>query len=349
VSGDNGDTSTATFDNFSFTNPAACEEGLGNPEEEVLPPGLTLCSDPLTDKGFEQSPSQWQLAFEQGVQRSPSSAHGGLFKLLAASDVGFPVNPWFYQGFIMQDFVISTTTAFQLEVSRNIFNMGNNQSGDQFYAVVTTNPSSIQNAINTKITTPTVVAQGVMPNGPYNPSKWDTIKVSLPIINPGTIENYKNQQLYLYFYNNSNATGACGGASCTTQFHFDDISLSPCTTVPLPPNIETRIKGNLTLHFSGGSTQKLPYVKVWAYTPGNSTIYETMTLPNGEFNFYNLPATPAGTNYVIFSQYHLVDAFDPTQIETLATQTSAVLRLNLHTNNSPQQVFLDLFTLDPTP
>jgi hypothetical protein len=250
----------------------------------------------------------------------------------------------------MTDWVISTTTAFELSLAKNINNLTDDQPADQFYAIITTNPSSVANAVASRITTPTVVANGVMGPGAYNQTKWDPVKVTLPIINKNTIESYAEQPLYLFFYNTSNQTSACGsGIRCTTQYFFDDVRLSPCTTQPLPPNVTTRLTGELFLHFSGSSTaQKLPYVKVWAYRPGDSTIYETMTLPNGEFNFYNLPAaTP--TEYVVFSMYHLVDIEDPTQIETLTDDTRTVLNQNLHTLATPQRVSLDLFTLQDIP
>ncbi|MCB0172126.1 MAG: hypothetical protein KDJ97_16375, partial [Anaerolineae bacterium] len=242
---------------------------------------------------------------------------------------------------------ISTTTAFKLNLNKNINSLADgNQPNDNFYAVVTTNPSSIAAAKAGSVTTPTVVANGVMPAGAYNPTRWDPVAVTLPIIDKSTIENYAEQTLYLYLYNDSNSTGACGGI-CATNFYFDDVSLSPCTSQPLPDPINTRLTGAVTLNFSSGSTQKLPYVKVWAYAQSDPTIYETMTLQDGTFNFYNLPATSDGTKYLIFAQYHLVDAVDPTQIETLAADTSTIMRANVHTNNSPQRVSLDLFSLAP--
>ncbi|MCB9098319.1 MAG: pilus assembly protein [Anaerolineales bacterium] len=335
---------TSRLDNFSVFDPTNCEPAQGSPVDNSLPPGLTLCSDPIEDKSFELSPSKWSMAFDQGVTRSPGQANSGNFKLSTSSFAGFPTKPWFYQQFIMPDWVISSTTSFKLSLSKNINSLADgNQSNDKFYAVVTTNPSSIAAAKLGSVTTPTAVADGVMPAGIYNPTRWDPVNVTLPIINPGTIENYAEQPLYLYLYNDSNSTGVCGGF-CATNFYFDDVSLSPCTSEPLPNPINTRLTGQVTLNFSSGSTQKLPYVKVWAYAQGDPTVYETMTLQDGTFNFYNLPSTPEGIKYLVFAQYHLVDAVDPTQIETLAADTSTILR-DVHTNTNPQRVSLDLFTL----
>jgi hypothetical protein len=348
----NSGVGSSTFDNLTIVERSNCPAALGQPtEDDELPPGLTLCADPLKNQSFETSLIDWIVASGQGVSRSAGSANSGNFKLLAPTFASFSTNPWFYQQFIMTDWVISTTTAFELSLAKNINNLTDDQPEDQFYAVVTTNPSSIANALASKITTPTVVANGVMGGGAYNQTKWDPVKVTLPIINKNTIESYAEQPLYLFFYNNSNQNQACGaGNRCDTQYFFDDVRLSPCTTQPLPPNVETRLTGELLLHFSGSPTpQKLPYVKVWAYTPGDNTMYETMTLPNGEFNFYNLPATAAGTEYVVFSMYHLVDIEDQSQIETLTADTKTVLKQGIHTLTTPQRVALDLFELIDIP
>lgn len=345
----NGTVGTSKLDNFSVFDPTACEAAQGPPAADDLPPGLTLCTNPIEDQSFELSPSKWTVAFDQGVTRSPGQANSGNFKLSASSFEGFPTNPWFHQQFVMPDWVISTTTSFELSLSKNINSLADgNQADDQFYAIVTTDPGSIAAAKAGRVTTPTVVANGVMPPGSYDPTRWNPVNVSLPIIDKSTIESYVGQTLYLYLYNDSNNTGACSGF-CATDFYFDDASLSPCTSQPLPDPIDTRLTGELTLNFSSGSTQKLPYVKVWAYAQNDQTVYETMTLQDGTFNFYNLPATTAGIQYTIFAQYHLIDEFDPTQIETLAADTSTIMKANAHTNSSPQRVFLDLFSLAPAP
>ncbi|MCB0196959.1 MAG: pilus assembly protein, partial [Anaerolineae bacterium] len=337
----NGGPGTSKLDNFSVFDPTACEAAQGPADDNDLPAGLTLCSDPIEDKSFELSPSKWTVAFGEGVTRSAGQANSGNFKLSASSFSGFPTKPWFRQQFIMPDWVISTTTSFELSLSRNINTLASgNQPNDKFYAIVTTNPSSIAAAKAGSVTTPTVVAEGTMPPGAYNPTRWNPINVTLPIKDKSTIESYAEKTLYLYLYNDSNSTGACGTA-CSTDFYFDDVSLAPCTSQPLPDPINTRLTGAVTLNFSDGSTKKLPYVKVWAYAQNDPTVYETMTLQDGTFNFYNLPAAAEeGTQYLIFAQYNLVDAADPTQIETLSADTSILMRV-VHTNDKPQRVSLD--------
>lgn len=292
----------------------------------------------LQNRSFEEGKLPWEYTSFDGVTRSAGSANTGIFKLFAPTFSGTDFNPYFYQKFIMPSWVISTTTQFNLSLYVNIDNLGNNQSADQFYAVVATSPN-----IATRITTPTVVAQGDMPGSAYDSTKWTPINLVLPIINPATIENYANQPLYIYLYNNSNSSGACGGVgNCTTKFFFDDVNLTPCTKEPLPQTINTRIEGKLTLHYGDGSTGKLGYVKVWAYAEGNNTVYETFTLPNGDFNFYNLPATSAGTKYFLFSQHYLIEG--GVQIQTLMDDTTVQLRA-ANNNNSPAKAFLDLYTL----
>ncbi|MCB9106908.1 MAG: hypothetical protein H6633_22085 [Anaerolineales bacterium] len=90
---------------------------------------------------------------------------------------------------------------------------------------------------------------------------------------------------------------------CRTHFDFDDMTLRSCTTQPLPQKIDTRLTGKVVLNFSNGTFGELPDVKVWAYSANDSQVYETFSIQGGEFNFYNLPATAEGTEYIIFAQY----------------------------------------------
>lgn len=333
----NGTTGTGRFDNFSFAPaPGSCQDNPVPPP--AIPPGLEICTPVLQNRSFEEGKLPWEYTSFDGVTRSAGSANTGIFKLFAPTFSGTDFNPYFYQKFTMPSWVISTTTQFNLSLYVNIDNLGNNQSADQFYAVVATSPSTA-----TSITTPKPVAQGDMPGSAYDSTKWTPINLVLPIINPANIENYANQPLYLYLYNNSNSSGACGGVgNCTTKFFFDDVNLTSCTKEPLPQTINTRIEGKLTLHYGDGSTGKLGYVKVWAYAEGNNTVYETFTLPNGDFNFYNLPATSAGTKYFLFSQHYLIEG--GVQIQTLMDDTTVQLRA-ANNNNSPAKAFLDLYTL----
>jgi hypothetical protein len=335
------------------SSPVSCPGGPCPPPEEVvpdIPPGLTLCTDPLVNQSFETvSPPTWVLNPSSGVGFNTSNAHTGIRKLKAPSDSG-DLKPWFYQTFTMPDWIISSTTTIDLNLYKNIDNAGADEPNDEFYAAIVTTPSSnIATALATKITTPTLIANGVMGGGGYDPNDWNQVSVSLPVIDRGTLESYAGQELTLYIYNdNASNFLSCSGAGCGTRYYFDDVQLSPCTTQPLPDTINTRITGVVTLNYSDGTFEKVPYVKVWAYEVNGNAVYETFTLQNGEFNFYNLPATAAGTEYLIFAQYNLIDPYDETQIETLAADTSIILK-STNDNNNPVQTFLDLFTLAPQP
>jgi hypothetical protein len=335
---------TAIFDNFSYSpGPNSCAD---NPvQTPANPPGLQICTNPLQNRSFEQGalPYPWNYDFTQGVTVNSGQANTGIRKLLAPSFDGARVNPWFYQKFTMPSWVISSTSQFNLSLYVNVDKLSDgNQPTDKFYVVVATSPST-----STRVTTPTEVAQGVTPGSTYNPTLWQPVNVTLPIINRSTLPSLANQDLYLYFYNDSNSTNACGSGGCRTKFFFDDITLSPCTTEPIPANITSQIKGSITIHNPDGSTEKVGYVKVWAYAEGNNQVYETYTLPSGEFNFYNLPATTTGTKYFIFAQYNYIEPTDPTQIDTLADDTTVTLK-PIAVTGEPVQTFLDLYLL-PSP
>jgi hypothetical protein len=264
-----------------------------------------------------------------------------------ATILGGPKTPHFYQKFVMPTWVISDSTTFELILQRNVVSLGGGpQPNDKFYVVVATTNSP---ATWTLLTDPVEVANGdTNLENVLDPSAWFPVSLSLPIASGINLEDYASQpgtdqELYLYFYNNSNSPVACTGG-CQTKFYFDDISLNTCTEQKLRDPLQTRLRGRVTLNYSDGTSGVLPNVKVWAYAENDNTVYETITLLNGEFNFYNLPATSAGIEYTIFSQYHLVQG---TQIETLAAETSTILK-DTH-NDDSFRAFLDLFTLAPLP
>jgi hypothetical protein len=334
---------TARFDGFSFfPQPGTCPEPV--PPANNFPPGLQICSTVLQNRSFEQTNANWVYSPSDGVSiASGQAANTGFNYMLAPSFNFTPYNPKFYQQFTMPSWVISTTTQFNLNFYVNINDLGSPQTTDKFYAVVATSSDPLGNP-STRVTTPTEIAVGV---GTGN--QWVPVNKSLPVINPATLESLAGQTLYLYLYDNGNSTGACSGlGGCTTRFLFDDVNLSPCTTQPIPQPITSRIKGNVTLHYVDGSIAKLDYVKVWAYAEGSNQVYETFTLPTGEFNFYSLPAIATGTKYYIFAQYNLVDPNDNTQIDTLAADTSIILKTS-NTNDFPAVTALDLYTLAPPP
>jgi hypothetical protein len=341
-----GNHEDAFFDNFVYGNPGSCPAAQGQPPDNNAPPGLTICTDPLVQKSFENPPlTAWILGGSEGVTVSPGSGHTGNFKLSAPTFDSQFRQPFFYQQFAMPTFVISSTTNLNLALFKNINNLADgDDANDRFFAVVTTGPS----LASTQVTNPTEIANGVMGAATYNPTDWRQVNV---VLNPAlgvNLETYAGQNLYLHFYNQSNA-GCVPVPPFTgchaTQFNFDDVTLSPCTTQPLPPNITTHLKGELVLHRLGSSPQKIAGVKVSAYSEGGQ-LYETVTIQNGEFNFYNLPATTGGTTYFLYAEHFVIDALNPNQIEILAADSTAVVS-TANTSANPALTRLDLFTISP--
>ncbi len=326
------------FDNFSYTDPSSCPEAVGVPVVEP-PPGLTVCTGLLQETSFETAPPQkWFLPPEENVSLfNDPGAPSGSTTLRAPTFEGNFNNPFFHQQFTMPDWVISSTTKFSLNLFREVDALGDDDPNDRFYAVVATAPN-----VASQITTPTLVAQGI------GTTNWQSVNVDLPLLPSVNLEDYTGQPLYVYFYNNSNAQEGCPPFKPTchdSQFFFDDVQLTSCTTQPPPSPVTSLIKGTVTLHRLGGTNEKIAGVKVWAYSEGGE-LFETFTVQNGQFNLYNLPSSPSGIEYFIYAEYNIVDASDPTQIETLATNTSVLLK-SIHTEATPLTVSLDLYTVTP--
>jgi hypothetical protein len=333
----NGTARTSTYDDFSVAASDACSEAQ---QAQSFPPGYQLCTEVLAERSFEQFffTLPWERNDTVAVNLNPSGGNTGSKSLRAATFDGFARTPHFWQKFTMPDWVISSTTTFNLNFySRVDAATQGNEPNDKFFAVVSTAPNTA-----TAVTTPQQISQGVAE------ATWTAHGSQL---NPSTgvnLESYKNQNLYAYFYNNSNAAACNGGGPCDTRFLFDDISLQVCTTQPKPSPINTRINGTVTLNFTNGEIEKLPGVRVWAYAENDPTIYETFSIQGGEFNFYNLPATASGTQYTIFAQHVLVDPNDPNQIETLSANSSIILK-STNGDANPAKTFLDLYSLAPLP
>lgn len=332
---------TSTFEKFSlYPDPASCASGS---QGQQIPAGYTVCTDVLEDVSFEQTlaTTPWRYPPNVGITRSKDTANSGLNSLRAPSYDGTYYSPYFHQKFEMPDWVISSTTAFRLNFFRNVNPLNDGpEPGDKFYAVVATTSDP---ATATQLTTPVEIANGNV--APFDMKNWESLNLLLPVASGINLENYAGQILYVYIYNNSNKPPIACPGGCNSYFYFDDMALNSCTSQPLPPNITTRITGRVTLNYSDGTSGTLPYVKVWAYALNDPNVYETLTLQTGDFNFYNLPATPLGTEYMLFSQYHLTQG---SQIETLADEGSVLLK-STNTISNPVNTFLDLYALDDLP
>ncbi|NJN95912.1 MAG: hypothetical protein HC875_18290 [Anaerolineales bacterium] len=334
----NGSHQNADFDNFVVFNPGSCPPANGQPIDNNLPPGQATCTDPLQEKGFETVPPiRWLGIGSNGTFLSTSS-YAGNQSLLADTNRSGPNNPTFYQRFTMPTDLVSTTTTVNLELYRNVEQeVDGPDSTDQFYAVLATSSN-----IGSAVTNPLLVSSGELGAVGYDPSKWQKLQANFQPISGVSLADYAGQNLFLIFYNTSNQASGCPPNNChNTSFYFDDIVLSPCTIQPLPTVINTRIKGEVVLHPSAGSAQKISGVKVWAYAEGGE-LQETTTIQNGEFNFYNLPATTSGIKYILYSEHHIVSSLDPSQIETLSTLSSVILS-NTNNNTNPVITKLDLY------
>lgn len=345
---------TAEFDYFSlYPDPTSCATQQG---ETSLPPGYQTCTPVLKDRSFEKAiaSSEWTYwrpldPYNGVAPRNTDTAHSNNFSVKATTQGGY--NPYFFQKFTMPDWVISTTTTFDLKVYKNIRSYmpseppdTSPQKADKFYAVIATtgNPATWE-----LLTDPKDVTNGVSTAGFGAFSGWAERSVRLDVATD-KLEDYAGQELYLYLYNDSNLGSPVCPGGCETDFYFDDADLTTCTSEPLPSTISTRITGRVTLTFGPGASEAREMVKVWAYAP-DGKVYETFTIQNGEFNFYNLPASDEGITYIIFAQYyHKQGEGAGAQMLTLAGDTS-ILLTNNHTNDNPAQAFLDLFVLPPLP
>jgi hypothetical protein len=331
----------AEFDNFSVSDTSVCPLADG-PVDPPTPPGLTICSDPLQNKSFE-TVSNWVLAGGEFVSYGPGG-HTGSRQLLAHSFNGNYRKPWFYQQFTMPASLLATTT-LKLDFFYTLNNMGDgDDAADKYFAVVGTAPSSSEGLL----TTPVEILNGDVPPDsaaapPNTTTSWTQRTLSLPLASGVNLQSYAGQNLYLYIYNNSNIpTVSCPLPGChASEFYFDDVNLSVCTGEPEPDTASTKLTGDVWLHQTGSTPQRIAGVNVWAYAE-NGTLYKTFTIQNGKFNYFNLPATPAGTRYFLYAEYFIVDPNDANQIQQLAANTTVLLKTS-HTNQSPLITRLDLF------
>lgn len=330
---------TALFDNFVFGDPNSCAAAQGQPPIDNTPPGLTSCTDPLAEKSFENPPlTRWILAGAEGVTTAPGSAHTGNTKLLAPTFDSSFRQPFFYQRFTMPSFVISSTTNFRLNLFKNVdVQVDGDDPNDRFYVLITTSPS----LSGTHLTNPVQVTDGVW-GSTYTPVEWRNVALTLEPASGINLEDYAGQDLYVYFYNNSNSTCTPPNTNChATKFYFDDVTLSPCTINPLPTTITTRIRGEAIVHQASAGDLRIPGVRIWAYAEGGE-LYETTTIQNGEFNFYNLPATSTGLKYFIYSEHSIVNPINPSVINTFTANATVLLRTS-NNDTSPVTTQLHLY------
>jgi hypothetical protein len=334
---------TSETNNISSTTfRATCAIGSCPPVDpaDILPPGYRECNSLLHETGFEEGPpfDYWHIAYDQHVAQVGSPKHTGLHGLFAPTYDSSHFNPYFYQPFTMPDWVISSTTTLEVDLWKRIDKPGGADADphDIFYVVVLSAP----NLGATMITSPTEVARGSEPNS------WLQKTAILPVATGINLEDYAGQPLYVYFYNNTNALAGCPPSSPTcgeSYFYFDDVDLEICTTVPLPANITTRITGNVRVLEAGNRFASYENDRVWAYSQGGDMV-ETVTIRNGEFNFYNLPADPGGTRYYIYAEHAFTGSGG--RVQVVANHTTVILTPN---NNYASPVQTTILLRDPLP
>jgi hypothetical protein len=303
---------------------------MGQPGND-RPAGYKECTSLLSQTGFEGPITEWDIHFgQEGVKQVVSPKYTGLFALLAPSFDGDVFTPYFDQQFKMPDWVISSTTELDVSLYKYIDDQGTGADPhDRFYVVVLDAP----NLGATMITTPTEVARG------DEAKNWTLKRASLPLMPGINLEDYAGQDLYVYFYNNTNAAAAnagdCqlfgGAVDCgMTKFYFDDADLRVCTTQPLPDPITTRLKGKVTVLEAGNKFQTYENDRVWVYSEGGE-LYQTVTIQGGEFNFFNLPASATGITYYVYAEH--VFQGGGGQVEVVANHTTVLLKSNNDYNN----------------
>jgi hypothetical protein len=217
---------------------------------------------------------------------------------------------------------MSNTTSFNVSLSKFVDSLGSAEPADVYYvAVFAGNPIP---PATTAITLTTPIS---FTTGAESPLWVRVQNLQLPVAPGVNLEAYAGQQLYIMFYNFSN-TG-CNPFSPETTCHsttylFDDIEMSVCTQQPVPSPVTTHIRGDLTLKYLNGTTEKIAGIKVWAYAEGGQT-YQTVSIQDGRFDFYNLPAAATGTKYFIYAEHHVTNPLNGV-VETLVDNTSVILK-----------------------
>jgi hypothetical protein len=316
----------------------ACEPGKGSSGTLLdasgipnnPPAGLTLCPNSLTQSSFEQI-GFWVT--RGGAYRAGGSANQGNYKMAAPTNDGN--NPYFYQKLDLPEWIISTTTKLNLNFYRNIDDQNKFESTDVFRAaVVTAEPSGLGTPSNAiLLTEKVVVATGDKRSTKaisYDPTVWEPVSLELSLKPGVNLEDYKDQDLYILFYNDSNGENCSVASNCKyTKFFFEDVELAVCTTQPKPDltnnEYQTHIQGKVTI-FKDALISAVagPGLKVWAYSEGGE-LYETVTIQNGEYNFYGLPAKSfgvGGTKYFIYAEQVIEDG---STVSVLATDRNVVI------------------------
>ncbi len=376
VSGETGVYQRTTFSNFDVTykscNAGNAEASLQTGELLIQdtgipvnpPPGLQLCYDGIQNGGFENNASGWRINAGGGTELAEPGRGGTSIKM--AGDTSTGGNPFFYQQIDIGSWILTNSTTLSLDFYKNINDTGNDASSvdqnDIFKAVIVENPPAntdsfideLGGELDTlvRFTDPIEITNGEMNDLTYNPNDWEYVSQQFPLVPGADLENPPST-LYLLVYNSSNGQNCEFDDTCkSTEFFFDDMALSTCTTNPRLTNSEinalpspTHIQGRVDSYLDiGGTVQLERYagLQVWAYTIGGE-LYRTTTIQNGEFNFYGLPATPAGTTYYLYAE-QIVTQGD--EVSVLGNEAQPVILRSTTPNNLVSGVVIEIFDIE---
>jgi hypothetical protein len=270
------------------------------------PPGLQQCTDLIVNGNFEDDAlmSEWNYSkIAQQVTRTSVPhwlAPGESFSMLLPDTTiaGVPRSPWLWQEVTMPSWIITPTVNGGTQINLRA-HVGVNQEGvsnpedellvsllDASGAFLVTAPISLSNGAQVPEINPT------LPNN----NQWilKTVNLANAISPPEDLLNYRDQDLRLLF-----EAPNLGGDS--TRFYLENVALDVCTVEPTPASFDTKVSGAVRVLIDGIPTPK-PGVFVWIYAI-DGQMQKTYSIHDSTFSFYNLPATPTGTTYVLYAEY----------------------------------------------
>ncbi len=273
-----------------------------------VPVWLEQCTSPLINGNFEdeQNISVWTFP---GIQESVTHAliphYDGNYGLtLPARRVGGRArNPWLYQTIPMPSWLITPTTVTELGEKRDI---GTKMNLSLYYGVNTHDQPRMTDTLYVALVdqgsfTPTgriKVGDGDdTPNvteTSFAQENWKSYYYDLATAFP-TLVDYTNQNMRLRFW----APNFDGNGD--TTFYVDNINLDICTIEPPPDTTSTKVGGYIFVFLNQVPVAQ-PGVFVWIYSI-DGDLQKTYTIQDSSFSFYNLPASSAGTEYVIHAEY----------------------------------------------
>ncbi len=290
--------------NTDYTPSQCSAAGIPDP-----PPGLLSCQTAIQNGDFEDDNlmSLWHYAgISEQVTRTSVPHYFGVGQsfsmLLPATEIsGLPRHPWIYQEFDMPSWVITPTvnggTSLNLTLHTAVNPEGTDDPDPLFVLLQDQTGNTLTEFSPITITTG-ATPPFIDPNNPDpNNSEWvlHTINVADGFSPAESLLNYQSQRLRLYFNSpNPNSTAS-------TRFYIDNVDLQICTQQPIPSQYNTKVSGDVRVFINGEPVEK-PGVNVWIYAIDGS-MEKTYTIQDSTFNFYDLPASSNGTQYILYAEY----------------------------------------------